>query len=52
MSIFKRIFGERKVPQATDNVPYYWGTEALDEINRMLSEQISETEHFLKRHPA
>ena len=52
MSILKRIFGERKAPQPADNAPYYWGTEALNEINKLLSAQIKDTEAYLKNHPA
>ena len=47
MNVLKRLFRSKKTPEASDNVPYYWGTEALNEFNRLLSQQIEETEKYL-----
>ena len=53
MNIFKNLFGRKEPANNPDNVPYYWGTDALKEINRMLAEQVEETERFLsKKFPA
>ena len=47
MSILPKIFKRKTQPQAMpDNMPYYWGTQALDDFNKILEKRISELDEY------
>ena len=48
MSFLNKIF-KRKPQPMPDNVPYYWGTQALDDFNKILAKRISELDEYTKK---
>ena len=50
MSFFKIFKRDKPQPQSMpDNVPYYWGTQALDDFNAILAKRISELEEYTSK---
>ena len=43
MKILEKLFGKS---EQENRIPYYWGTETLEHINKMLSTQIADLENL------
>ena len=49
MNFLKKIFGKKAQPEAVDSVPYFWGPEALPQVNAMLNQQVEELDTFTSK---